>query len=224
MPHKRPSIPKRIEKLLYQEVGSQCPLCGESDVASLTVHHIEPWAECRRHDPFKMIVLCANCHARAEAGDIERAALFRMKLQLRIGQHRARGDRSAQLVVGNNNAVAGRDLHIHVPRRSRRSVLPRPVGTVCDDPRKVGYLQYLAKRYNDFKKHDPGQDGMRHGFIHAAYAREMKFAIRTTPLEHFETGAAWLQRRILGTKYGRILSARGNKVFSTFEEFDRGRL
>lgn len=216
---KRPNTPKRIEKLLYQEVGSQCPLCGESDIVKLTIHHIEPWSECQQHDPLKMIVLCANCHAGAEAGDIDPATLYRAKLRLRVAKPPASAQ-IAQSVVGDNNAVAGRDVNIRLTGRSRRSALPRPVGTVCDDPRKVGYLQYLTKRYNQFKEWEVGKAGMRYGFIHKAYEREIKYAIRTTPLACFEIAAAWLQRRILGTKLGRILNASGQRVFSSFEEFD----
>lgn len=219
MPAKRPNIPKRIEKLLYQEVGSQCPVCGESDIVKLTIHHIEPWSECREHDPLKMIVLCANCHARAEAGDIDRATLYRAKLKLRIVRLPATAG-VAQHVMGDNNAVAGRDVNIRVTARSRRRVLPRPAGTVCDDPRKVGYLQYLAKRYNQFKEWEVGKPAMKYGFIHKAFEREIKYAIRTTPLDRFETAASWLQERIRGTKLGRILSARGQLVFSAFDEFD----
>lgn len=99
-------------------------------------------------------------------------------------------------------------------------MLPRPAGTVCDDPRKVGYLQYLAKRYNQFKEWDVGKAAMHYGLIHTAYQRHMKYAVRTTPMDQFEKGAAWLQQRILGTKLGRILAARGQPVFSAFDEFD----
>jgi len=125
-----------------------------------------------------------------------------------------------QNVVGDNNAVAGRDINIRVSGRSRRSSLPRPVGTVCDDPRRVGYLQYLAKRYNQLREWDVGNGAMNYAFIHAAYRREMKYAVRTTPLDLFEKGAGWLQRRVLNTKLGRMMAARGRGVFSAFDEFD----
>lgn len=219
MSRKRPGLPKRIEKALYQEVGSSCPLCGESDIVKLTVHHIEPWAECQEHDPLKMIVLCANCHARVSAGDINGASLYRAKLRARA-TNSAPAAAVVQHVVGDRNAVAGRDVNIRVTGRSRRSAFPRPAGTVCDDPRKVGYLQYLAKRYNQFKEWDVGKAAMRYGFIHTAYQRHMRYAIRTTPLDQFEKGAGWLQQRILATKLGRTLAVRGQMLYSPFDAFD----
>jgi len=171
----RDHIPKRIEKLLYQEVGSRCALCGEADIVKLTVHHIERWSECRRHDPAKMIVLCANCHSRASAGEIDCETLYEAKHGGRVIRF-PQAPRITQNVVGDGNAVAGRDVVFHVTRPRGRA-LPRPVGTVCDDPRRVGYLQYLAKRYNQFKEWEVGET-MRYGFIHTSYERWRRTNLR----------------------------------------------
>ncbi len=217
----RKAVPKRLEKKLFQEVRSQCPLCGESDVARLRIHHIKPYAESATHDPDEMVVLCANCHADADVGAIPVEKLYEAKRGFRIIKfpHAAA---VTQCVSGNGNVVAGRDVNIRMTTGARRAALPTPVGTVCDDPRKVGYLQYLAKRYNQFREWDAGHNGerMKYGFIHGAYARHMKYAIRTTPIDAFAEGLEFLQGRIFGTKLGRIMNARGRRVFSPFEDFD----
>ena len=106
MPEKRRAIPKRIEKRLYQDVGSRCPLCHEDDVAKLTMHHIAPYAESRKHDAEEMIVLCANCHAKASAGEITPEALYAAKTTARIIKFPGAPSVS-QHVVGNGNIIAG---------------------------------------------------------------------------------------------------------------------
>ncbi|MCP4593238.1 MAG: HNH endonuclease [bacterium] len=220
MPERRTGVPKPMAKRLYQEVQSRCPLCDEDNVTKLTVHHIVPYAESKEHDPAHMVVLCANCHARATAGEIDRDKLYKAKHGPPIYKFPG-AETMNQHVVGNGNVVAGRDVTIRVQASSKHRAMPRPAGTVCDDPRKVGYLQYLADRYNQFRKCDlQNGEKMRGGFIHGAYKRHMKYAIRTTPMEHFEEGAVFLQGRILRTKLGRILNARGQRVFSSFDEFD----
>jgi len=127
-----------------------------------------------------------------------------------------------QNVTGDGNVVAGRDVNIRVRRNSRRAAFPRPAGTVCDDPRKVAYLQYLAKRYNQFRAWDAKRKGeeFKGGFIHGKYAQKIKYAIRTTPLDQFERGVEFLQTRILNTFIGRKMNARGQRAFSSFDEFD----
>ncbi len=220
MPAMRTAIPKRIEKLLYQEVGSCCPLCGEDDIAMLTIHHIDGYAKSRTHDPDEMVVLCRNCHAKADADEIPRDDLYAAKNAPRIIKFPGL-PRVNQQVAGNGNIVAGGNIAIRVSGRKKRALTPRIEGTVCDDPRKVGYLQYLAKRYNQFREWGlHGAEPMKHGFIHTAYQRDMKYAIKTTPLELFDAGAAFLQTRIANTKLGRILNKRGYPLFSRFDDFD----
>jgi hypothetical protein len=219
MPEGRKTIPKRMEKRLYQEVSSRCPICGEEDVTKLTIHHLEPFARSKEHNPDEMIVLCANCHAKADAGEIPSEELYEAKTGPRVIKFPG-VPAVAQTVVGDGNIVAGGNVEVRVVGR-RRGRGPRIQGTVCDDPRKIGYLQYLAKRYSQFREWDlHGAEPMKHGFIHAAYKRHIKYAIKTTPLELFGVGVAFLEGRIQGTKLGRILKSRSQPMFSSFEEFD----
>ncbi|WP_201033220.1 hypothetical protein [Leptospira noguchii] len=35
------SIPRKIQKLAYQEVGLKCTICSEDDITTLGIHHID---------------------------------------------------------------------------------------------------------------------------------------------------------------------------------------
>lgn len=222
----RPAVSKRLEKALFQEVGSRCPLCGEEDVSALVIHHIEPYAENPAHDPSKMIVLCSNCHARADRGDISRVKLLDRKQRLAkvVPFPHQTSTPSPQTVIGQGNIVAGHDiqvdhLHIRPPRiagKGRATIIP---GTVATDPFKIGYLKHLAKRYNKFKEYEVGKKQMRYSLIYQAYESEMKYSIEQTPLQLFETASRYLQSRIKNTKLGRIRKKQGKKLYSLFEEF-----
>lgn len=223
MTARRKAVPKRLEKSLYQEVESRCPLCGEDNVTALQIHHIKPYAETLRHDPNEMIVICASCHARADAGEIPRSQLYSAKSAHKTLKFPCPQPAVSQNVCGNGNIVAVGDVSIKISGgRSRRDAVPRVAGTVCDDPRKVGYLLYLVDRYNQFRAWHCNKQGepMRWGFIYTAYKRHMKYAIKTTPITAFENGAAYLKKRILDTMLGRNLTAKGQRVYSSFDDFD----
>ena len=133
------------------------------------------------------------------------------------------GAHVAQQVSGDGNVVVGSgSVHIdkvdmrRTAKRSRTPVLP---GSVATDPYRYGYLQYLAKRFNEFKEWETGKAAMKYALIHQAYRREMKFSIGHTPLDRFEEAAAFLHRRIRSTMLGKTKAAEGNRLFESFEEF-----
>lgn len=214
----RKAIPRLLERRLYQEANNRCPICGSADLSTLVIHHIVPHAERAQHDADHMIVLCASCHAKADRGEISADTLYAAKPQPRILKFP--GAAPSQQVIGDNNMVAGRDLNVTIRGGSKRKAAVVLPGTVGTDPRRAGYLKYLAKRYNQFKEWDAGRGGMKHALIYVSYQREMKYGIDVTPLPLFDTAVEWFQNRILRTKLGRILRARGQRVFSAFEEFD----
>lgn len=130
-------------------------------------------------------------------------------------------------VNGDGNVVAGGDVNyvVNMPRPKRgkgRSATRPPIipGTVSEDPRMVGYLNYLVRRYEQFKKWDCDQSGERMGWgaIRKFYKRDMKYELIHTPKTLFEAGALYLQQRIEKTQLGRI--KRGQKLYSAFTDFD----
>jgi hypothetical protein len=221
-------IPRRIEKELYQEANSQCMACGSDEVSVLTVHHIIPYSKNPLHDPIDMLVLCANCHAKADRGEISRETLYDYKQRVRtkiIKFPKLNSSKDGISVVGDRNIIAGRDIHFDIKmpkgkKSSRSIIIP---GTVAEDARMYGYLNYLVERYNKFKEGDCKRDNlkMNYAFIRVAYKREMKYNIKDTPRDIFDRAVEYLQKRISNTKIGRIQKSRGQKLFSRFENFDQ---
>lgn len=74
----RPAIPMEIQRAVLIEAGHQCaiPSCRHPRVE---IHHIIPWAKCKRHEYRNLIALCPNCHARAHDGEIDRKSLVKYK-------------------------------------------------------------------------------------------------------------------------------------------------
>jgi hypothetical protein len=130
-------------------------------------------------------------------------------------------------VNGDGNVVAGGDVNyvVNMPRskrgKGRSAIQPQIIhGTVLEDPRMVGYLNYLVRRYEKFKKWDCDQRGQRMGWgvIRKAYTREMKYELIHTPKPLFEAGARYLQQRIENTRLGKM--KQGQRLYSPFESFD----
>lgn len=63
------------------EAGHQCaiPACRHPRVE---IHHIIPWAKCKKHEYHNLIALCPNCHTRVHDGDIDRKSLIKYKVAL----------------------------------------------------------------------------------------------------------------------------------------------
>lgn len=74
---KTPPAPESLRSDLYFErAGGQCEWCGE-DIDSHDTHHIKPRAEGGPNEPENLIVLCPNCHRKADNGMISRSKLRR---------------------------------------------------------------------------------------------------------------------------------------------------
>ncbi len=77
----RVAIPNELKRKLLIESGHRCAIqtCKHPDVE---FHHIIPWGKCQEHSYDNMIVLCPNCHARADRGEIDKKALLQYKANL----------------------------------------------------------------------------------------------------------------------------------------------
>lgn len=141
---RRESLPRYVERKLHQEVGSRCPVCGESDVRALTIHHIVPYVVTGKHNPDAMIVLCANCHARAQRREITEDELFVLKQKLGLKRETA-GPASRKIAeIGPQSIHVGEQVAdqilnvagpttIKVPAgRSRKVVFTAPPGSISD--------------------------------------------------------------------------------------------
>jgi hypothetical protein len=141
----RRAVPRNVERSLYQEAESKCPKCGEANVMALTIHHIIAYAEACVHDPDAMIVLCANCHAKADRREITEDELFQIKRALRAKQvtfaarvPEVHAASSPSINIGHQDAthiinIAGNGTTVMPPkaRRTRVVVAPQP-GSISD--------------------------------------------------------------------------------------------
>lgn len=72
---KTPPASKKIKNELYFErADKQCEWCGK-DIDSPDVHHIKPREEGGPNKTSNLIVLCPNCHRKADSGVISRSKL-----------------------------------------------------------------------------------------------------------------------------------------------------
>jgi len=158
----RKDVPKSTQKKLFQEAQSKCMICVNDDVSVLEIHHMIPYAENPGHDPAHMLVLCSNCHAKADRGEIPREILYAAKNKSRriIPFPTKKSSEGRIAVTGNGNITAGQDIHvsgdlnIKYPRVKGKSKPPTIIipGTVGEDPRMYGYLTHLIERYNELKE------------------------------------------------------------------------
>jgi hypothetical protein len=129
-------------------------------------------------------------------------------------------------INGDGNVVAGGDVNyvVNMPKgkRGKRAATRPPIipGTVSEDPRMAGYLNYLIRRYEKFKEWDCDQSGQRMGWgvIRNTYKRDMKYELIHTPKPFFQSGARYLQDRIENTRLGKM--KRGQKLYDSFQDFD----
>lgn len=76
-PERTPPAPESLKNDLYFErADRQCEWCGE-DVDSPDTHHIKPREEGGPNEAENLIVLCPNCHRKADRGMISRSKLRR---------------------------------------------------------------------------------------------------------------------------------------------------
>lgn len=79
-----PPAPENLKNELYFERANQeCEWCGEA-IDSPDVHHIKPRSEDGLNEPENLIVLCPNCHRKADKG-----AISRSKLKYRVNDQMA---------------------------------------------------------------------------------------------------------------------------------------
>ena len=227
---KRSSIPKKVEKTLYKEVNSSCPVCGQDNVNTLSIHHIEPYALTESHNLDNMIVLCANCHALADKKEINKETLIDIKNNASRNNviNFVKDRKDIANITGNGNIVSGGSINvagdIKIKVQSLNSGRKQPIivqGTLQTDARRYGYIDYLIGRYNEFKKWECDKSGvkMNYAMIRVSYKREIKYNVKDTPLNLFEKAVAYLQKRIFNTKLGRIRNKKGVNVFTTFDDF-----
>ena len=73
----RQSIPYRIKAQLQKEINSECPVCGNTDVACFEFHHIDE--NPANGVPENILMLCPGCHTKYHKGFITRNQIKQAK-------------------------------------------------------------------------------------------------------------------------------------------------
>ncbi len=81
-PAVRPHINASLRREVFVEAGHRCAIPTCRGTSALEVAHIQPWSETRDHEFSNLIVLCAVCHTRYDAKEIDRKAMRQYKANL----------------------------------------------------------------------------------------------------------------------------------------------
>lgn len=125
---------------------------------------------------------------------------------------------SGSIIINSPNAVQAGKVTIKTTKE-KINVLP-PEGTVSQDLKLKGYIIHLIKRYNEFA----GKDSTRETkFSYGAIYRniETHFGVKYdfVPITRANELIAYLQNRIDKTRLAHINRGKGNKSYSSYEEF-----
>lgn len=210
----RTTMPKRIEKAIFQQFASQCAFCDESDVSALQMHHIEPYAEDAKHELENLILVCANCHGRIEAGEIPKPAVYRKKMAALSGKARLSGN----LIHLENSTNTGVIANKIVSRSVRVTQAP-PAGTIASDRDARNYVKHLIDRYHEFKEAGVRKNGMNYAVFYAAIKGKFGAKWDSLALDKFDRVVEYICERIDKTVLGRNRKAQGQKNYSSFDEF-----
>jgi len=126
---------------------------------------------------------------------------------------------NAQVMVGSPGGIQAHQVVIKTSKRRTPTILPTQ-GAVGHNLAKRNYTLHLIERYNDFQKWDATKLGKgKYIVIHRAIKKEFGAKWDLVPENQFPRLVDYLQARILNSKLGRIKNSRGEKCFSTWDEW-----
>lgn len=124
----------------------------------------------------------------------------------------------AKVMVNSPGGIQAEKVTI-INRKKKISVSPHP-DSIAADLSKRGYVKYLIDRYNRFQQADKTKEGKgKYTVIYNAIKGKFGAKWDEVPQAYFENLSAYLQHRILMTILGRNLNARGQRCFSSYEEW-----
>lgn len=103
--------PFEVTRALRKEVGFGCPVPGCGNPYLYWAHFDPPWREKQHHNPEGMIALCAEHHAKADAGAYTKEQLRDFKRQGMKQQITGRFDWMRQQLLG----IVGGDFYYKTP-------------------------------------------------------------------------------------------------------------
>lgn len=126
---------------------------------------------------------------------------------------------NAQVMVDSPGAIQAQQVILKTTKRKAPAILPTQ-GAIGHNLAKRNYTLHLMERCNDFQKWDSSKQGVGK-YIVLGRAIKKKFGAKwdLVPEAQFFRLTDFIQRRVLNSKLGRIKNARGEKCFSTWEEW-----
>jgi hypothetical protein len=222
MAKKRLTIPKPVEKRAYQETGSACAFCGEREIASLQIHHID--SDPANNQLENLLVVCGTCHGKITGGVISQADVMLHKRMAHFGALKSANKRENTSVKVN---IVGSSFHGDVAHTitkittARPPRMSHPVGSIGANLRMKGYIDYLISRYFEYRKADSSYGRMgrfSHAVIHSNIQKKFGYKTFFTPEEHFEALAHYLKECIGRTIQGKKNSAQGKLNYHAYSE------
>jgi len=228
-PKQRKSVSALTSKKLYQEADNRCPFCGVADVAVLEIHHID--GDPSNNQIENLIVVCGNCHSKITRGEISPADVHAKKMEL-SWTHRTsprRAEKSPMQSVNVNAASVSDSIIANTVtfglKRSPR--MQYPVDSIGADTIKKGYIDYLIKRYFDYRQADASYGSFRpfsRAEIHSTIQRKFKAKTFFIHVSRFEELCDYIKSRVDQTILGRNNRSRGIPNYDAFESYEAEQL
>lgn len=210
----RKRIPEKLRAKLQQEIGSECPICRDQDIGHFEVHHLDENPE---NNAFSnLLMLCSMCHSNITKGDIslDEAKAFKKMLVIRSEKVRTKSIAISGDVT--NSAIANNIENLVIRTAKKLKVEPHKDSIGACLQRK-NYVKHLIDRYNQYKEYEVGKGNVKYAVIHSIIKKEFKASAYQLPVSQFEELCIFLQRRIDGTKLGKINRSKGRRNFSLYE-------
>lgn len=228
-PKQRKSVSALTSKKLYQEADNRCPFCSVADVAVLEIHHID--GDPSNNQIENLIVVCGNCHSKITRGEISPADVHAKKMEL-FWTHKTsprRAEKSPkQSVIVNAASVSGSIIANTVTfGRKRPPRMQYPAESIGADTIKKGYIDYLIKRYFDYRQADASYGSFRpfsHAEIHTTIQRKFKAKTFFIHVSRFAELCDYIKSRVDQTILGRNNRSRGIPNYDLFEKYEAEQL
>ena len=224
------SIPKKTEKLIYQEAGNKCSFCEEDNVHVLEIHHIVSREEGGTNEPGNLLLVCANCHSKVTSEVISKDEVMAKKSELIYTRPRKSTGPSTTHVLSVAGDVSGSIFAnvMNFPSSGKKVRKPKinyPIDSIGADLKKKNYLDYLIRRYYEYRQADKsfGASGHATKFhyseIHTSIAKIFKAKTFFIPIHRFDEVCLYVQSRIDKTILGRNNKSKGIKNYSGHQEY-----
>lgn len=209
-----------MQKRVFQEAGSRCAFCPEAEISALEIHHMDGDPSNNAFE--NLILVCATCHSKITSGVISEPDIRFKKHQLPSGAPSSR-DTKPTVSVSIANSVFSGDIAQNITKitTSRAPRIKHPDGSIGADLQRKGYIDYLIKRYYDYRSIDASYGRgvpFSYAVIHKNIQAKLGYQTFFMPVELFPTLVSYLYDCIDRTIQGKRNRAGGSRNYHSFEE------